>query len=90
MVKVMTTITVPDFEKWRPEFEAGMASRQPKGCQDTIIYRNEQDLNEVILVQTWESTENIKAFLNNSVYTEARRKAGDSELKYYVLTLVNN
>lgn len=61
-----------------------------KGCQETIIYRNEQDLNEVILVQTWESTENIKAFLNNPVYTEARRKAGVSELKYYVLTLFNN
>jgi quinol monooxygenase YgiN len=90
MVKVMTTITVPDFEKWKPGFVNGMASRHANGCQETIIYRNEQDLNEVILVQTWESTDNIKVFLNNPVYTEARSKAGVSKLHYYVLTLVNN
>jgi len=89
MIKVMTTMTVPYFEQWKTAFESGAAARQAAGAQGAIIYRSEQNPNEVTLIFEWENAEKATAFVNSPVLLEIQKKIGITNSKSFLLTEIN-
>jgi heme-degrading monooxygenase HmoA len=80
MVKVLARLAVEDFGVWKDSYESGEASRQQYGCHGTQIFRHADGLNEVVLVQEWDSLESQKRFVAES-NLQGDMKRGGSSLK---------
>jgi heme-degrading monooxygenase HmoA len=89
MIKVMTTMTVPNFEQWKPGFDLGLTARQAAGEQDSIIYRSEQNPNQLTVIFEWEDVEKATAFINSPVLLDIHEKHGISDSKSFLLTGLN-
>lgn len=90
MAKVITILTVVDFNNWKIGFDAGAEMRREAGWQSTQVYRDEQNPNELILSHEWDSEDNFKLFGNSPQLKEAQKRAGVSNVNGYVLTSVSN
>jgi quinol monooxygenase YgiN len=90
MVNVLVSLTVPDFEQWKQKYYAGVELRQSAGCSGTQVYSGDQNSNDVILVQDWESIEKFEAFVNSPALLEIHEKSGVSNFKYHLLSAANN
>jgi hypothetical protein len=90
MIKVMTTMTVPNFEQWKTGFDLGLSARQAAGAQvDSIIYRSEQNSNQLTVIFEWENAEKATAFVNSPVLLDIQKKFGITDSKSYLLTGLN-
>jgi heme-degrading monooxygenase HmoA len=89
MIKVMTTMTVPNFEQWKTGFEFGLAARQAAGAQDSITYRSEHNPNQLTVIFEWEDAEKATAFINSPVLLDIQKKLGISDSKSFLLTGLN-
>lgn len=89
MIKVMTTMTVPNFEQWKTGFDSGLAARQAAGAQDSIIYRSEQNPNQLTVIFEWDNVEKATVFVNSPVLLDIQKKLGISDSKSFLLSGLN-
>ena len=69
MAHIIIRHKVADFGKWKPEYDNHSATRQAAGLKDILLWRNEDDPNEVI------------ALFESSDLTKARNFANSPDLK---------
>ena len=51
---VMVKLKVADYARWKPLFDADVATRQAGGSNGGHLFRSADDPNEVVLLLEWE------------------------------------
>ncbi len=76
MAHLMMKITVQDFGKWKPFFDANGERRKAAGCRGALVLRSAENPNEITVITEWDSLENAKKFAATPPPKEVREKAG--------------
>lgn len=76
MVKVFVHLAVQDFDAWKNAYEGDESVRKQYGCIGTQVFRHADGLNEVVMVQEWESVDHHKKFIAESNLRETMKQAG--------------
>lgn len=67
---------VEDFQKWKQIFDSAAILRKASGERSCQIFRNTEDLNEIILLLEWNDIRNAVKYSQNKLFKEAEKKAG--------------
>jgi hypothetical protein len=76
MTTVLINSRVADYEAWRPAFDRAMEAEWTSPIRSYHVWRGQDDLNLVVVAQTFDSREVAEAFANSSVLREAMGRAG--------------
>ena len=79
MMHMLIRHKVADFAKWKPVYDAHASSRQKAGLKEEHLFRNAEDLNEVIVLFSAEDIDKAKAFAASDDLRQAMHKAGVSD-----------
>ncbi len=79
-VRLIVQHHVRDFDQWKPEFDDHEKVRRQHGGQGHELYRNVDDPNALVVVNTFETVEGARAFMTDPSLKEVMDRAGvDSE-----------
>lgn len=73
---IMARYTVADYDTWLTVFESIEELRQSMGGKTWRIFRNQDNLNEVVVLADWTSIEAARAFVASDEVREALSGAG--------------
>ncbi|MBG6236205.1 uncharacterized protein (TIGR02246 family) [Pedobacter sp. CAN_A7] len=76
LVKVVVTIKVTDYEKWRESFDEFRRVRRDAGELTFEVSTSADDPKSVCIISEWESVEKAKAFFALPELVERRKKLG--------------
>ena len=76
MTYLLVRHQVADFSKWKPVYDAHLATRQKAGLREKNLLRGIDNPNEVILLFEAEDLKKAQAFTESSDLREAMQKAG--------------
>jgi len=79
MMHMLIRHKVADFAKWKPVYDAHLSARQKAGLNEEHLFRNADDLNEVLLLFSTEDFDKAKAFTASVDLRQAMEKAGVSD-----------
>lgn len=67
---------VKDFERWKTRFDEHAAARRASGAKQGRIYRNAENLNEVITLFAWEDLAQARRFAQSENLRAVMQEAG--------------
>ena len=76
MAYLLVRHTVKDYAKWKPFFDKDQSTRKKSGSKGGRLYRNSQNLNEVIMVIEWDTLNNARKFAESADLRKVMEKAG--------------
>ncbi len=76
MAHMVMKLSVQDFGKWKPFFEANGERRKAAGCCGALVLHSAENPNQITVITEWDSLENAKRFAETPVPKEAMEKAG--------------
>ena len=76
MVYVFVRHKVKDFDKWKPVFDEHATNRKDAGSQGGRLFRNADNLNEIVTIFKWDTIENARKFCGSEDLKKAMEKAG--------------
>jgi heme-degrading monooxygenase HmoA len=85
MKRVLARLNVENFEQWKAAYESHEQFRQQHGCKGTTFYRHDQDSNEVVLIQEWDSLDNYHSFISGTNLKEIQKNSGAIPKDVFVL-----
>lgn len=62
---------VTDYPRWERAFDEQAFARTANGCQGVQIYRNATDLDETVVILTWDSLLRAKLFAQSDEFLES-------------------
>jgi hypothetical protein len=78
---------VRDYARWREVFDA--EGRKDAGCRAARIFRNADDLQEVVVLFEWDSLERARRRIESATlkreFEEARVSGGTGQTEFYLL-----
>jgi quinol monooxygenase YgiN len=75
-VQVIVSHHVADFPKWKDVFDEHEKVRREHGALGHALYQATTDPGEVVIVNTFDTAEGAKAFLDDPSLAEAMKRAG--------------
>lgn len=67
---------VANYDKWRISFEENAAFRRESGVGDTEIYCSPEDVNTLLVLHYFDSTDEAHAFASNPALADAMHAHG--------------
>ncbi|MBI5150698.1 MAG: hypothetical protein HZA28_08020 [Candidatus Omnitrophica bacterium] len=67
---------VPDFKHWKKVFDSVLYLRKASGERSYKIFRQPEELNEVVIFFEWDDVRNAVKYFQNRLFTDALKKAG--------------
>lgn len=67
---------VKNYDMWKPVFDEHGAVRKASGSKGGYLYRNKDDLNEVVVLLEWDTLEKAKEFASSEDLRETMQRAG--------------
>ena len=67
---------VKDYTAWRKAFDDFAETRKKGGEKSAVVVQVEGNPNDVIVINTWPSTEAAEAFFSNPELKQAMEKGG--------------
>jgi heme-degrading monooxygenase HmoA len=78
MTYILVIHKVEDYEKWKPVYDKDSATRKDKGSKGAFVFRNADDLNQLVVITEWEDMEKAKNFAETEDLRITMQKAGVS------------
>ena len=67
---------VMDFTRWKNAFDEGRMERLRAGMTSEQLFRSEDDLNDVLILHGWDSSERARKFVHAADLQEKIEMAG--------------
>ena len=67
---------VEDYSEWKDVFKETKESRKKAGEKKFRVFRNNNDKNEIIVLQEWESIKKAENYANSQGLRNTLKKAG--------------
>ena len=78
-----------DYTKWKSTFDDFAPARKAAGEKSYQVCHVAGDPNDVVVLNEWDSIENLQKFLQSQELKEAMKRAGVSEQpEIYILELI--
>ena len=81
----IATHPVKDFDSWKAAFDSGLEMRQAAGELSATVIRGGDDGNQVTVINTWTSSEQANAMLNNPEMKPMMEAAGVLEFPTIIM-----
>ena len=76
MVSVILQFPVKDFNKWKATFDANSEVRRAAGSQGYMVFQQAENPNQVVILQHWDSQENMERFVTSPELRALQQQAG--------------
>lgn len=76
MPSLLVRHKVHDYAKWKPIFDEVGSTRQANGSRGGRLFRNADDLNELVAILEWDDLEKARQFVQSDDLREAMQRAG--------------
>jgi quinol monooxygenase YgiN len=76
MVHVLVRHKVSNYANWKSAFDSHLNARKHAGETGFRLFHSIEDPNEVFLLQSWESAEAARKFMNSDDVRATMQKAG--------------
>ncbi len=73
---IMVRYTIEEFDKWLEVFEGMEAQREAHGGKEWRVFRNEDKLEELIILLDWTDFEQARAYVELPELVEVMSNAG--------------
>ncbi len=70
---------VKDYAKWKPIYDGHAATRKASGSKGAHLFRNSDNLNEMIILFEWDDLGNARKFAQSEDLIKTMQKAGVSD-----------
>lgn len=67
---------VKDYSAWKPVYDENVPDRTQYGVKQGIIFRDEDDPNEIVVLQEWEDEKRAREFFSLRELREVMLRAG--------------
>jgi quinol monooxygenase YgiN len=67
---------VADYAKWKPVYDGHAATRKASGSKGAHLFRNADNLNEIVLLFEWDDLSNARRFAQSEDLMKTMQKAG--------------
>ena len=74
-----------DYAAWKQVFDDFAPQRRAAGEIDYQIYHVEGERNHIVMIQEWNSLDNLRAFLASDTLREAMEKSGAGEPTIFLM-----
>jgi quinol monooxygenase YgiN len=65
MVTLLIRCRVADYDFWRPRYDTAVARDLGEGLRSSQVWRAQDDPNQVVIIETYESREAAEALMNS-------------------------
>ena len=76
MANLLIRHKVADYAAWKSAFDGFIETRKAGGERSWRIWRTDDDPNNLVLLFSWDSIENAKAFIASTALKETMENAG--------------
>ena len=76
MVYVLGRLKVKDFNEWQPVFDERSSIRKEAGSKVAHVFRNRDDLNEIVILFEWDTKENALKYFEADIVEKILKKEG--------------
>ena len=83
MASIVRRSRVEDYARWKTVYQAGEAARQAAGWRDQEVFRNPDDLNEIVILTEVDDVERARAYAESEEVRRRQRASGLLETTYY-------
>ena len=83
MGSIVRRSRVEDYARWKTVYQAGEAARQAAGWRDQEVFRNPDDLNEIVILTEVDDVERARAYAESEEVRRRQRASGLLETTYY-------
>ena len=67
---------VEDYARWKPVYDARVATRRSSGSRGAHLLRSADDPNELVILFEWDTLENARSFAESRETREAMKQGG--------------
>lgn len=67
---------VKDYDAWRRVFDENTPNRQDYGLKKGVIFRNMDQVNELLILMEWDEEEKARQFFGTAELREVMERAG--------------
>jgi len=67
---------VQDYARWRTVFDSLSETKKQRGFVSAKVFQDSADANEIIILETWNSLDEARAWAQSAEIREAMKNAG--------------
>jgi len=76
MPYILVRHKVKDYDTWKVGYDEHGTTRKSAGCKGTVVFRTDDDSNNVVILLEWDTLENARKFAQSDNLRETMQRVG--------------